>query len=112
MGLAMRSPKPAPSRASVNTQRYRARLERGEQVYKVALGPEVIEALIRWRWVDRELADDRAAVERAVEAGLIDAETAALLLFAAASSRATTSWSPICASALRATRARRPTRAG
>jgi hypothetical protein len=33
----------------VNTARYRARLERGEQVYKVALGPEVIDALIRWR---------------------------------------------------------------
>jgi hypothetical protein len=74
----------------VNTARYRARLERGEMVYRVALGPDVIDALIRWRWVDRELADDRVAVERAVEAGLIDAETAALLLFAAASSRAET----------------------
>jgi len=72
----------------VNTARYRARFERGERVYRVALGPEVAEALIRWRWVERSHADDKAAVERAVEAGLVDAETAALLLFAAASSPA------------------------
>jgi hypothetical protein len=43
MGLAMRSPKPATSRASVNTARYRARLARGEMVYRVTLGPEVLE---------------------------------------------------------------------
>jgi hypothetical protein len=57
----------------VNQRRYRARFARGEQVYRVVLGPEVLESLVRWRWVDRERADDKEAVERAVEAGLIDA---------------------------------------
>jgi hypothetical protein len=86
----MRAPRSKPSRAARNQRRYRERFARGEMVYRVALPCEVVEALIRWRWVERHRADDRAAVERAVEAGLTDAETAALLLFAAASSRAET----------------------
>jgi hypothetical protein len=69
----MGSPRRKPSRAAVNQARYRARFARGEQVYRVALPCEVVEALIRWRWVERHRADDRTAVERAVEAGLIDA---------------------------------------
>ena len=39
----------------------------------MALPCEVVEALIRWRWVERDRADDKSAIERAVEAGLIDA---------------------------------------
>jgi hypothetical protein len=68
-------PRPQPSRAAVNQRVYRARLRRGEMVYPVALPCEVLEAMLRWRWICREELDDRDRVERAVAAQLADAAT-------------------------------------
>jgi hypothetical protein len=64
-----------PSKQARHTRRqrvYRSRVRNGLTVIPVEVGADILDLLVRLRWLDDRLADDRNAVGRAITRMLLD----------------------------------------
>jgi hypothetical protein len=52
---------------------YRARMRNGQMVAPVEVGADILDLLVRLRWLDDRLAGDRIAVGQAITRMLLDA---------------------------------------